>query len=69
MHINEFQEMMKHLHIHRDSNRGLEGTYEWLLEEVIELGEALKEEDKEATENEFAEVIAWLSSLVNITGP
>lgn len=67
MHITEFQEMMKHLYFHRDSERGVKDTYEWLLDEVKELGDALEENDKEATEKEFADVIAWLASLANIT--
>ncbi len=68
MHIAEFQEMMKQLYFHRDSERGVKGTYEWLVDEVKELGEALEGNDKEATEKEFADVIAWLASLANITG-
>jgi NTP pyrophosphatase (non-canonical NTP hydrolase) len=66
MQITEFQQMMKTLYFHRDSERGIEGTYEWLVDEVQELGEALKGTDKEATEKEFADVIAWLSSLANL---
>ena len=68
MHIHEFQEMMRRLYFHRDSERGVEGTYDWLADELEELGEALKGEDKEATEKEFADAIAWLASLANITG-
>lgn len=68
MHIHEFQEMMKRLYFHRDSEHGVKGTYEWLVDEVTELGEAIEEEDIEAAEKEFADVIAWLSSLANITG-
>jgi NTP pyrophosphatase (non-canonical NTP hydrolase) len=68
VHIMEFQEMMKRLYFHRDSERGVKGTYEWLVDEVGELGEALEEEDIEAAEKEFADVIAWLASLANITG-
>ena len=66
MHIAEFQEMMKKLYLHRDSDRGVKGTYSWLTDEVEELGEALEGTDKEATEREFADVIAWLSSLANL---
>jgi NTP pyrophosphatase (non-canonical NTP hydrolase) len=66
MHIHEFQEMMRRLYFHRDSERG--GTYEWLADELRELGEALEGSNKEATEKEFADVIAWLASLANITG-
>jgi NTP pyrophosphatase (non-canonical NTP hydrolase) len=58
--------MMHQLYFHRDSERGIEGTYDWLREEVEELGEALKMNDKKALEDEFADVIAWLASLANI---
>jgi NTP pyrophosphatase (non-canonical NTP hydrolase) len=68
MHIHKFQEMMKQLYFTRDSDRGVDGTYNWLVDEVTELGEELKGSDREATEKEFADVIAWLSSLANIMG-
>ncbi len=68
MRISEFQEMMRRLYFHRDSERGLNGTFDWLVEEVEELREALEEGDKEAIGKEFADVIAWLASLANITG-
>ncbi len=68
MRIHEFQHMMKRLYFHRDSERGIKGTYEWLVDEIKELGEALEGSDKEASEKEFADVIAWLASLANITG-
>ena len=68
MHIREFQEMMRRLYFHRDSERGIKGTYDWLVDEVEELWEALQKVDKEASEKEFADVIAWLASLANITG-
>ena len=60
--------MMRRLYFHRDSERGVKGTYEWLADELKELWEALEEGDKEAAEKEFADVIAWLASLANITG-
>jgi len=65
--VQEFQAMMKRLYFHRDSKRGIEGTYDWLKDEVEELGDALKGKDKKALEKEFADVIAWLASLANIT--
>jgi NTP pyrophosphatase (non-canonical NTP hydrolase) len=69
MHIYEFQEMMRRLYFKRDSERGVNETYNWLVDEVAELGEELKKgTDKEATEKEFADVIAWLASLANIMG-
>ena len=68
MQIREFQEMMKRLYFDRDSARGTQGTFNWLVDEVAELGEELKGVDREATEKEFADVIAWLASLANIMG-
>ncbi len=68
MQIREFQEMMKHLYFKRDSERGIQGTFNWLVDEVGELGEELKGSDREATEKEFADVIAWLASLANVMG-
>ena len=58
---------MRQLYFHRDSERGIEGTYNWLLDELKELREALKSNNKKALEDEFADVIAWLASLANIT--
>jgi len=60
--------MMKRLYLKRDSKRGIDGTFNWLTDEVVELGQELKGTDKEATEKEFADVIAWLASLANIIG-
>jgi NTP pyrophosphatase (non-canonical NTP hydrolase) len=68
MHIHEFQEMMKRLYFQRDTKRGVKGTINWLTDELEELRETLEGNDKEATEKEFADVIAWLASLANITG-
>jgi len=67
MHIREFQNMMRRIYFHRDSERGTVGTFEWLVEEVKELGDALKESDQKALEDEFADVLAWLASLANVT--
>lgn len=66
MQIREFQGMMRQIYFHRDSERGTWGTYDWLVDEIGELGNALKEQDKQAIANEFADVIAWLASLANV---
>jgi len=66
MHICEFQELMRRLYFHRDSERGSAKTYDWLVDEVEELGEALKASNRKAIESEFADVIAWLASLANV---
>ena len=49
MQIHEFQEMMNRLYGPRDNARGVDGTYNWLLEEVAELGQELKGTDRLAT--------------------
>ncbi len=66
MHIREFQNMMRQLYFDRDSDRGTDGTLDWLVDEVEELREALKEGDTKAIEEEFADVLAWLASLANV---
>ncbi len=66
MHINELQELMRRLYFARDLQRGPEKTFEWLVEEIAELGEALQGTDKSALESEFADAIAWLASLANV---
>jgi NTP pyrophosphatase (non-canonical NTP hydrolase) len=66
MHIREFQDMMRHIYSHQDLQRGKAGTYDWLREEVDELGEALNQDNLEALKNEFADVLAWLASLANV---
>jgi NTP pyrophosphatase (non-canonical NTP hydrolase) len=68
LHVHEFQEMMRRIYFHRDSERGTAGTYDWFVEEVEELGSALKEQDQTAVRNEFADVLAWLASLANVVG-
>jgi len=66
MDINEFQKMMRQLYFERDSKRGTERTLGWLVDEVEELREALKERDMKAAKKEFADVLAWLASLANV---
>jgi NTP pyrophosphatase (non-canonical NTP hydrolase) len=68
MHIHEFQDMMKRIYFRRDSKRGIKRTHDWLVDEVGELGAALDGRDLKALEDEFADVIAWLSSLANVVG-
>lgn len=58
--------MMRQLYFDRDSKRGKDGTLDWLVDEIEELREALEEGDINATEKEFADVLAWLASLANL---
>jgi len=59
---------MKRIYFHRDSERGISGTYNWLVDEVKELEEAIIEQDSNALMDEFADVLAWLASLANVVG-
>ena len=38
----------------------------WLMEEVGELAAALREKDRENTIEEFADVLAWLTTIANV---
>ncbi len=68
MHVREVQELMRAIYYHKDSRRGAVRTWEWLLEEVGELGEAVRSGDEEGLRSEFADVLAWLASLANVVG-
>ena len=58
--------MMRSIYFHRDSQRGATGTYDWLVDEVGELGEAMKQGSEKTLQDEFADVLAWLASLANV---
>lgn len=65
--LETFQEMMNRIYFSRDSKRGIEETFERLMEEVNELRDAMQSTNKKALEDEFADVLAWLASLANLT--
>ena len=50
----------------KDSERGLERTFMWFIEEVGELSEAIIKGTRESVEEEIADVFAWLVSLANL---
>ena len=67
--LRQAQDLMRKYYYERDSRRGLYATFTWLVEEVGELAEAILEKrDKEAIEEEVADVLAWLLSLSNLLG-
>jgi NTP pyrophosphatase (non-canonical NTP hydrolase) len=68
MRISEFQRLMKDLYGANDTERGLQKTQLWFFEEVGELAEAMRRQDKKATEEEMADVFAWMVSLANMLG-
>ena len=61
----EFQRLIDTMYTPRDSARGVEGTFMWLVEEFGELSAALRDGTKEEREEEFADVLAWLTTIAN----
>jgi NTP pyrophosphatase (non-canonical NTP hydrolase) len=68
MEIREFQRLMAGLYGANDAERGLQKTQLWFFEEVGELAEAMRKGDKVATEEEMADVFAWMVSMANMLG-
>ncbi|UCF15591.1 MAG: hypothetical protein JSW59_19505, partial [Phycisphaerales bacterium] len=51
----------------RDRERGIPRTFMWFVEEVGELATALAGDDHDGKMEEFADVLAWLCTLANIS--
>jgi NTP pyrophosphatase (non-canonical NTP hydrolase) len=64
----EFQQLIRDMYLEKDVARGIDGTFMWLIEEVGELATALREETLEDQSAEFADVLAWLTTLANVAG-
>jgi len=71
-----FQDLIRERYYETDFARGPAGTFLWLMEEVGELATALQDngpgreptpEQRANLEEEFADVLAWLATLANIT--
>ena len=67
MQIKEFQGIISEKYERRDRERGIPATFMWFVEEVGELATALAGNDKANKEEEFADVLAWLCTLANIS--
>ncbi|MBM4025994.1 MAG: nucleotide pyrophosphohydrolase [Planctomycetes bacterium] len=68
MEIREFQDLIARRYKATDEARGVPRTFLWFMEEVGELASALASgTDKANTEEEFADVFAWLCTLANIS--
>ena len=73
----EFQRLIRERYHATDAARGTPGTFMWLIEEVGELATALHDnapgksptpQQQANLAEEFADVIAWLTTLANING-
>lgn len=73
MRLAELQRLIRDRYYATDSARGAPATFLWFSEEVGELAHALGrlhrgDADHANLEEEFADVLAWLTTLANITG-
>lgn len=66
--IADLQRHIHQMYFQKDLARGVDGTFMWLMEEVGELASALRGNDKENLAEEFADVIAWLTTIANVAG-
>ncbi|NOX55866.1 MAG: nucleotide pyrophosphohydrolase [Planctomycetes bacterium] len=73
--LTDFQNLIQQMYSSRDEQRGVDGTFMWLMEEVGELAAALRQasETQPASHaaadhlaEEFADVLAWLVTIANV---
>jgi NTP pyrophosphatase (non-canonical NTP hydrolase) len=64
----DFQSLIRQMYLEKDIARGIDGTFMWLMEEVGELAAALREGTPEEQAAEFADVLAWLTTIANVAG-
>jgi NTP pyrophosphatase (non-canonical NTP hydrolase) len=68
MDLAELQRSLRRTYYQRDAKRGRDATFRHLTEEVGELAKALRTGDPDNLRHEFADVLAWVVSLANLTG-
>ena len=66
--IPDFQALIRKMYVEKDIERGVAGTFMWLMEEVGELSTALRDGTQKEREEEFADVFAWLTTIANVVG-
>ncbi len=65
--IRDFQNLIHKMYYEKDVQRGVDGTFMWLMEEIGELASALRSNnDRKNLAEEFADVIAWLTTIANV---
>src|SRR5262249_53332319 len=64
--LEDFQSLIRRMYLEKDRARGVDGTFMWLMEEVGELAAALREGTPEEQAGEFADVLAWLTTIANV---
>lgn len=66
--LRDFQQLIRTMYYAKDIQRGVDGTFMWLMEEVGELAAALRQHDEANLREEFADVLAWLATIANVAG-
>ncbi|MCA9132358.1 MAG: nucleotide pyrophosphohydrolase [Planctomycetales bacterium] len=66
--LTDFQAKIRAMYYEKDLQRGIDGTFMWLMEEVGELATALRQGTQQDKSEEFADVIAWLATIANVAG-
>jgi NTP pyrophosphatase (non-canonical NTP hydrolase) len=64
----DLQQLIHKMYFTKDVERGVEGTFLWLVAEIGELAEALRNGTHEERLGEFADVLAWLTTIANVVG-
>jgi NTP pyrophosphatase (non-canonical NTP hydrolase) len=64
----DLQQLIRTMYFEKDRERGIEGTFLWLIEEVGELATALRSGTHQERQEEFADVLAWLATIANVAG-
>jgi NTP pyrophosphatase (non-canonical NTP hydrolase) len=64
--LTEFQQLIRRMYLEKDTARGVDGTFMWLIEEVGELASALRNGTPDELALEFADVLAWLATIANV---
>ena len=68
MDLREFQRQIAATYGAKDAKRGMAGTFMYLMEEIGELAEALRQPDDHDLPGEFADTLAWLVGLAEVAG-
>ena len=66
MTLRELQQLIERMYSGKDRARGSAATFLWFMEEVGELAAALADGTPKQKASEFADVLAWLTTLANV---
>ena len=66
--LRDLQQLIRDMYLEKDLARGVDGTFMWFMEEVGELASALRGGTHEERLGEFADVLAWLTTMANVVG-